>query len=167
MTSVHSVRVQKFAFFFSYSACFSAAVVGFWFAKCQLHTKFSRHCQGKSKTKQKKRECSSNMTTRGLTSTTGASLPWFCALVLVGDPSSLLSLKLDRRPSEPLKWPLVFFIGDFPPLFDLAMASYGSRKCARAGQAVAIWRRRDMLSGLLGARRSTEELLRTAMRSSS
>lgn len=51
MTSVHSVRVQKFAFFFSYSACFSAAVVGFCFAKCQLHTEFSGLHQVKSKAK--------------------------------------------------------------------------------------------------------------------
>jgi hypothetical protein len=93
-----------------------------------------------------------------LTSCTDASLAWPCDLVLVGDPSSLLSLKLDRRPSEPLNWPLVFFIGDLPPLFDLAMASYGWLRCAWYGQRVAIWRRQDALSGLLGARLSMEEL---------
>lgn len=112
-------------------------------------------------------EYSKNKRTQELTSSTGASLAWPCALVLVGDPSSLLSLKLDRRPSEPLNWPLAFFIGDFPPLFDLAMASYGSLRCAWAGRGVAIWRRQDLLSGLLGARLSMEELLRTAVRCSS
>lgn len=164
MTSVHSVRVQKFAFFFSYSAFFSAAVEGFCLPSVSSTQSFLGDARGRAK---QNKENSNSYRVRELTSSTTASLAWFCALVLVGDPSSLLSLKLDRRPSEPLNWPLAFFMGDFPPLFDLAMASYGSLRCAGAGQAVAIWRRQDMLSGLLGARLSTEELLRTAMRSCS
>lgn len=54
------------------------------------------------------------------TSATGDSLP--CDLDFNGDPSSLMSLKLDRRPSEPLACPLVFFWGNLTPLFDFPIA---------------------------------------------
>lgn len=41
-----------------------------------------------------------------LTSSTGSSLE--LDLFLLGEPSSLMSLKLERRPSDPLVWPLAF-----------------------------------------------------------
>lgn len=68
------------------------------------------------------------MSHKVLTSSTGASCDWDLALSLVGEllfPSSLASLKLDRRPSEPLACPLPW--GNLTPLFGLPMIDRRSR----------------------------------------
>lgn len=60
-----------------------------------------------------------------LTSLTVSSVAW--AFVLADSPSSLMSLKLERRPSEPLVCPFAFLWGNLTPLLDRPMVS---RACA-------------------------------------
>lgn len=54
-----------------------------------------------------------------------------CAFVLEGSPSSLMSLKLERRPSEPLVWPFALLWGNLTPLLDLPMAADAWMLCWR------------------------------------
>jgi hypothetical protein len=101
MTKVQNVRVMKLAFFFSYSDCCSSAVGGFWADVCQLRDG-GRLCPVRR------------------TSWMFSRVP--LGLVLVGEPSSLTSLKLRRRPSDcPLECCLVW--GNLTPRRDRPVMS--------------------------------------------
>jgi hypothetical protein len=110
------VRVQKLAFFFSYSACFSCSVGGFCWNRA-----------GQSFCLRASAPVARGWGLRvdGVvyrTSCTGSS----CERCSLADPSSLASLKLDLRPSLPLAlcWKRTPFRDLVPAIASVAVCVY-------------------------------------------